>query len=208
MVTQQDLEAAEAAVIEAEDELSRAERHHAVVGSEQAGAHAYYAKHQADGAREAARKLRARWEVEGATRDARAAAEETAAGGVPGMKQKLADARDEAAHAVAALDRVVTEALAAVHEYTGLVRQTSGELLALGLRAGEGNGDGGRADGCVHLDGETWWPADAASMVAAVASLAVAGTDPRHPLAQQRWRHVGGQGAAAGQAALLKVAAR
>lgn len=208
MITQQELDAAEAAVVEAENDLTQALRHQAAVNSEQSESAVYYARHQAHAARDAERGLRARWEAEESARAARAAAEAEFEPKAEAMAVRLAVARDEAAEAVAVLDRAVVAAMDAVREYSALTQQASGELLAQGLREGEGDGDGGQRDGGVRLRGERWQPADAASMVAAVVSAAVAGSDPRHPLAQQRWRHVGGLAATAGQAALLKAAVR
>lgn len=208
MVTQQDLDKAEAVVVEAEDELTRAERHHAVVGSEQAGALAYYAKHQADGARDVLRKLRARWDAEGAARAARTAAEEAFAPDAGAMAAKLAAARDEAAEAVAQAQAAVGRLLDVVGGYDVTVAAASRELMARGLRAEGGELVGGTPAGGVRLNGELWQPVGAADLLAAVMAAAVGARDQKHPLAALRWQHSGGLPTRTARDELVRRAAR
>ncbi|MBT1098326.1 hypothetical protein [Streptomyces sp. Tu102] len=148
---------------------------------------------KAHAARDRLRLLRSRWGAERAAETRRADAE----AGFPAdrreaLTRQLADARNMAADAVAALDGAAREALVAVGAYTALVRQVSGELVAAGLRAGEGGPDGGGTGGVVHLGGEVWRPADGGALLDSVMQAAVAAGDARHPLAQLRWAQLGG----------------
>lgn len=206
MVTQEQIDEQVAAVEVAESALDRAEAHHDRAGSEVAVSELRVARAEAHAARDKLRHLRSRFAAEQASSRAREAAEKA----FPGKRrealtQRLVDARDEAAHAVAALDKAAVEALAAVAGYGAAVREVSGELLGAGLRAGEGGEDGGTAAGVVHLDGEQWRPADAGSLLAAVVRSAVAAQNPRHPVAQ--WRQVSGLADQAAQDALRSRAA-
>jgi hypothetical protein len=203
MIEQQEIDAADHAVEKAETALDEAEARHATTGSPTAVAELLVARGVAHTARDKARRLRAQRAAEHAARDRREAAEQATSRDRAALVEKLAAARDQAARKVAALDQAATEALRAVAEYGDLVRQTSAELQGKGLRAGDGGDDGGARDGSVHLGGETWRPADGPGLVAYVLSATVAAHDRHHPLAQQRWRQVGGVAAQAGAQALL-----
>ncbi|MFJ8934206.1 hypothetical protein ACIRL0_00590 [Streptomyces sp. NPDC102365] len=206
MVIQQDLEVAEAAVVEAEDELTRAERHYAVVRSEQAGALLYFAKHRADAARDTARGLRARWEAEAAAREARTAAEEAYRPKAKAAVANLSSARDTAAQAVTEAQAAVARLLGAVAVYDAAVRGAAGELLAAGLTAAGGEELGGTTAGYAQVGGERWCPASGPDLLAAVMQAAVTEFEPRHPLA--RLRVSGSLVASAGRDQLLKAAVR
>lgn len=208
MVTQQEIDEQVAAVEVAETALDRAEAHHDRAGSEQAVSELRVARAEAHAARDKLRHLRSRFAAEQASSRAREAAE----AGFPKkqrevLAQRLADARDEAAHAIAALDRAAAVAVEAVAAYGAAVREVSGELLGAGLRAGEGGKDGGTAAGAVHLGGEQWRPADAGSLVAAVMRSAVAAHDRQHVFAQVRFGQMGGLVEAQARAELLARAA-
>jgi hypothetical protein len=206
VVSQQEIEEAEAAVERTEAKLDTAEAYHHQAGGEKAVMELRAARFDAYGARDRVRQLRSRWAAEQAGAARRAQAEK----GFPtkrreALTQQLADARDEAAHAVAALEKAAAVALAAVGAYSTVVREASGELVGAGLRAGDGGEDGGTAAGVAHLDGEVWRPADAGSLLGAVVRSAVAAQDPRHPVA--RWVQVSGMADRAAQDALLARAA-
>lgn len=208
MVTQVEIDEAEQAVTEAEDALDVAEAHHAEAASERSVQELRLAQSRANGARDRVRQLRAAWARERAAEARRAEAEEN----FPekrreALTQRLADARGEAAHAVAGLDKAAVEAMAAVAAYGAAVREASGELMAAGLRAGEGGPDGGGVDGSVHLGGEQWRGAEPGSVVAAVMQSVVAAYDGRHPLAQLRWAQLGGLVETQARADLLARAA-
>ncbi|MFE7837450.1 hypothetical protein ACFU53_15850 [Streptomyces sp. NPDC057474] len=206
MVTQQDIDEAEVAVEAAEVKLDQAEEHHHVSGGVRASNELKVAQAEANGARDRLRRLKALWAHQRAEEARRAAAE---AGFPPkrreALTQQLADARDEAVHAVAAVEKSAAVALAAVTEYGVLVREASAELFHAGLRAGEDGQFGGATTGVVHLGGEVWRPADAGSLLAAVVRSAVAAQDARHPAAQ--WRPLAGLADQAAQAELLARAA-
>lgn len=201
-VLQEDIDEAERAVEVAELKLDQAERYHAEAGGEKSFQEFKVAQAEANAARDRVRRLRSTWAREHAAAARRVQAEK----GFPrkrreALARQLADARDEAAHAVHGLDGAAREALEKVAEYAALVQQVSAELVVAGLRAGEGGEDGGTAGGVVHLGGEVWRPADAPSLLAAVARSAVAAQDPRHPVA--RWRQVAGPADRAAQDELL-----
>ncbi|WNZ11485.1 hypothetical protein [Streptomyces sp. 11x1] len=207
-MTEQEIVEAERAVEVAESRLDTAEAHHATAGSPTAVTELRAARADANDARDRLRRLKSAWAKEQADEARRAAAEAV----YPQRKrealvQQLADARDEAAYAVAALDKAAAVALAAVAGYGAVVRQVSGELLGAGLRAGDGGVDGGTAAGTVHLGGETWRAADPGSLVAAVMQAAVAAHDRRHVFAQARWGQMGGLVEAQARAELLARAA-
>lgn len=208
MVSEQEIAEAEAAVEVAEQALDVAEQYHHQAGGEKAVMELRAARADANGARDRLRHLRSTWARERAAEARRAEAED----GFPqkrreSLTQELADARDEAAHAVAALEKAAAVALEAVSQYGTTVREVSAELVAAGLRAGDGGEDGGSAVGVVHLAGETWRPADAGAMVAAVMQSAVAARDRRHVFAQLRWGQMGGMAEAQARAELLARAA-
>lgn len=208
MTTQAEIEQAEAAVEVAERALDVAEQYHHESGGERAVAELKAARFDAYGARDRVRRLKSMWAAEQAGAARRAQAEK----GFPAKRREaltrqLADARDEAAHAVALLEKAAAEALAAVAAYGAVVREVSAELCGAGLRAGDGGVDGGGADGVVHLGGEQWRPADPGSVVAAVMQSAVAAHDRQHVFAQVRWSQMGGMGEARARAELLARAA-
>ncbi|MEU5339359.1 hypothetical protein AB0H18_00635 [Streptomyces sp. NPDC020766] len=207
-MTEQEIVEAEAAVEGAESKLDTAEAHHATTGSPTAVTELRAARADANDARDRLRRLKGAWAKEQADEARRAAAEAK----YPQRKrdtltQQLADSRDEAAHAVAALDKAAAVALAAVAGYGALVREVSGELLGAGLRAGEGGPDGGGPDGAVHLGGERWQGPEPGSVVGAVMQTVVAAYDQRHPLAQLRWGQLGGLAETRARAELLAKAA-
>ncbi|MEU1556780.1 hypothetical protein ABZ517_29335 [Streptomyces scabiei] len=205
-IRQEDLDEAEVAVEAAEVKLDAAEQHHHVSGGVHASNELKVAQAEANGARDRLRRLKAMWAHERAEEARRADAE---AAFPPkrreALTRQLADARDEAAHAVAAVEKSAAVALAAVTEYGVLVREASAELVAAGLRSGEDGQFGGATAGVVHLGGEVWRPADAASVLAAVVRSAVAEQDARHPVA--RWQQVSGLADRSAQAELLARAA-
>jgi hypothetical protein len=208
VVSEQEIAEAEVEVEKAEQALDLAEQHHETAGSEQAVTELRAARADAYGARDRVRQLRSRWAVEQAGAARRVEAE----AGFPkkrreALTRQLADARDEAVHAIAALDRAAAVALEAVAAYSTTVREASGVLVGAGLRAGDGGVDGGGADGVVHLAEEAWRPADAGAMVAAVMQSAVAAHDRQHVFAQLRWGQMGGMAEAQARAELLSRAA-
>lgn len=209
MITEQDIEKAVAEVEQAEVKLDVAEQYHAQAGGEKAVMELRAARADAYGARDRLRSLRSRWAAERAAEARRAEAEKN----FPqkrreALTRRLADARDEAAHAVAALDKAAAAALAAVAAYGQAVREVSGELVGGGLRAGDGGEDGGSVDGSVRLGDEQWRGAEPASVVAAVMQSVVASYDGRHPLAQLRWGQLGGLVETQARAELLARAAK
>lgn len=209
MVTEQEIAEAETAVEAAEVKLDQAEDFHASAGSERAVSELRIARAGAHAARDRLRQLRTRYAAEQAASRAREAAEkafpvkERAA-----LAKRLAKSRDEAVAAVAAAEAAVAVLLEKVAAYDGAVREAAGDLRSRGLSSDGGQDLGGTAGGVVHVGGEVWRPADAGALLAAVASSAVAEREPRHPLAAQRWRRVGGAAVVAGQDALLRAAER
>lgn len=208
MVTKQELDEAEKAVEVAEQKLDLAEAHHANAGSETAVTELRIARAASHADRDRLRQLRSRYASEQAKGRAREAAEQ----GFPAKARKtltgrLAAAKDEAADAVAVAERAVAVLLEKVAAYDSEVRAAAADLKGRGLSADDGL-DGGTAAGVVRLDGEAWHPTDPGSLLAAVASSAVAARDPRHPFGQQRWRHLGGAVAAAGRDSLRAEAGR
>lgn len=205
MVTEQQIDEQVTAVEAAEVKLDQAEAHHADAGSERAVQELRVARAQAHAARDKLRQLRTRFAAEQAASRAREAAEK--AFGEKERKavaKRLADARDEAVAALVEAERTAGRLLAAAASYEAVVRSTAAELKARGLSADNGE-FGGTAGGVVHLDGEVWRPADAGSLLAAVARSAVAAQDPRHPVAQ--WRQVAGLADQAAQDVLRARAA-
>lgn len=206
MVTQQDIEEAEAAVEEYERKLDTAEQYHHQAGGERAVAELKAARFDAYGARDRVRQLKAAWAVEQAGAARRAAAEDAFPDRArKAMAKRLAADRDAAVAAIVAAEKAAVELLAAVGAYSETVREAAADLRGRGLDGANGQGFGGTAGGVVHLDGEVWRPADAASLLAAVARSAVAAQDARHPVA--RWRQVAGLADQAAQDALRAKAA-
>jgi len=206
VVTEQDIAEAEAAVEAAEQKLDVAEQYHHQAGGEKAVAELKAARFDCYGARDQVRRLKSQWAAQHEAEARRAEAEAAfPARRREALTRDLADARDEAAHAIAALDGAAREALAGVAAYAALVQQTSAEFVAAGLRAGEGGADGGTTAGTVALGGETFRPADPGSLLGAVVRSVVAAQDARHPVAQ--WRQAAGLADRAAQAALLERAA-
>ncbi|MEV4865626.1 hypothetical protein [Streptomyces ossamyceticus] len=207
MITQEQIDEAEAAVEEYERKLDAAEDYHARAGGKVAIAELVVARADAGAARSTARRLRAQFAAEQAIRARRTAAEGAFAADRDKVAAELTAGRDEAARAVAALDRAAGEALRVVAEYSRLVRSTAEGMQAAGLRHDDGGVEGGSADGSVHVGGEVWRPASGPDVLASLVSSVVAVHDQRHPLAT-KWRFSGGLLAQAGQAELLKAVAR
>lgn len=206
-VRQEDLDEAERAVEEAEAALDAAEGHHAVVGSEAAAADVRYARGRAYNARDNVRRLRTVWAVEQQARVRRTAAEAAFSKKRGAVVERLAAGRDEAARAVAVLDRAAAEALRTVAAYSELVQSTAQDLLAAGLRHDDGGVEGGATDGSVHVGGEVWRPVSGPDLLGSLVSAAVAARDGRHPLGV-KWRYSGGLVAQAGAEALWKAVER
>lgn len=207
MITQEQIDEADAAVEQTESKLDAAEDYHEKAGGKVAIAELLVARVDAGAARSTARRLRAQFAAEQATRARRTAAEGAFAADRDNVAAELAAGRDEAARAVAALDRAAAEALKAVAAYSELVQSTARDLQAAGLRHDDGGVEGGSADGSVHVGGEVWRPVSGPDVLASLVSSVVAVHDQRHPLAT-KWRFSGGLLAQAGQAALLKAAGR
>jgi hypothetical protein len=208
VLTQQEIDAAELEVERTENALDAAEAHHERAGSEKSLQEVKAARFAAHGARDRLRSLRARWAAERAAEARRAQAEAN----FPkkrreALAQQLGDARDEAAHAVAMLDKAAAEALRLVAEYGATVREASAELMAAGLRAGDGGEDGGTAGGTVHLAGEAWRAADPLGVLEYLLAVRVAVENPSHPLAMRRYSTESLAGKAARED-LLKAAER
>jgi hypothetical protein len=208
MVTEEQITEAERVVEAAERKLDLAEDYHERAGGTVAIAELQVARAAAHGARDQLRFLRSRFAAERASEARREQAEKTfSVKRREALTQRMADARDEAVHAIANLEKAAGEALAAVTGYAALVRETAGVLVGAGLRVGEGGEDGGGLDGSVHLGGERWRGAEPGSVVAAVLQGVVAGYDGRHPLAQLKWGQLGGVVEKAARDALLERAA-
>ncbi|MCZ4515673.1 hypothetical protein O3Q52_47725 [Streptomyces sp. ActVer] len=206
MLTQQEIDEQVTAVEAAEVKLDLAEAHHADAGSEQAVQELRVARATAHAARDRLRQLRTRYATEQAASRARGAAEK--AFGERERKavaKRLAEARDEAVSALVEAERAAVKVLTATAGYEAVVRSTAAELKARGLSADDGQDMGGTVGGVVHLDGEVWRPADAGSLLAAVARSVVAAQNPRHPVAQ--WRQVAGLADQAAQDVLRAKAA-
>lgn len=206
MVTEQEIAEAEVAVEVAEVKLDQAEAFHADAGSERAVSELRIARAASYAARDRLRQLRARYASEQAAGRAREAAE----AGFPERERKAAvkrleKARDEAVAALVEAEAAAGRLLAATAAYEATVRAMAADLKGRGLSADDGQALGGTAGGVVHLGGEVWRPADAPSLLAAVARSAVAARDPRHPVAQ--WRQLVGLADRAAQDALLTRAA-
>lgn len=209
MVTQQDLDEAEAAVEAAEQALDTAEAYHATAGSERAVMELRCARAEAHCARDRVRQLRNRWSAEQASGQAREAAERA----FPERQRKalvkrLAASRDEAVAAIVAAERAAAGLLDAVGAYSGAVREAAADLRVRGLDASGGQELGGTAGGVAHVGGEVWRPADAALLLAAVVSSVVRAGDPRHPVAAQQWGQLGGLPEKAARDELLRVVER
>lgn len=192
MVTQQELDEAEAAVEVAEQRLDVAEAYHADASSEAAVAELRIARAASHAARDRLRQLRSRYASEQAKGRAREAAEQ----GFPAkartaLTRRLTAARNEATDAVAAVEQAAAAMLAAVATYDAEVRVAAADLTGRGLRAGDGL-DGGSGAGVVSLDGEVWRAADGGALLGAVMQAVVSAVDARHPLAQLRWGQMGG----------------
>lgn len=193
MITQDQIEAAEAAVTTAEQTLDAAEHHHSIVGSETAATEARMARGVAHAARDTLRQLRNRWAAQHAAHAARESAEQAFPDKArTALVKRLATERDAAVAAIVAAEKAAAELLDAVAGYSEAVREAAADLRGRGLDASDGQDLGGTVGGVVHAGGETWRPADAGLLLAAVASSAVRARDPRHPAAAQRWGQLGG----------------
>jgi hypothetical protein len=207
VITQEQIDKAEAAVEAAELALDRAEVHHATAGSERAVTELRAARAYAHTARDRLRALRARRAAEQARQARRTAAED----GFPdkarkALARRLAAERDAAVAAIVAAEEASAELLEKVAAYSATVREAAGELRGRGLDASDGQGFGGTVDGSVRLDGEVWRPTEPGSLLAAVASSAVRARDTRHPFAASQWQHLGGLPAKAARDELLRRA--
>ncbi len=208
MVTQQELDEAEATVGAAEDKLDAAEVHHAGAGSEAAVAELRVARAAAHGARDRLRSLRTRFAHEHAAGRAREAAEaDFPERERKALAKRLAGARDTAVAAVVAAEQAAAELLRAGGEYDAAVREGAAGLKGRGLSADDGQALGGTGGGVVHLNDEVWRPADPGALLGAVMQAAVAARNPRHPLAQIRWGQMGGLAEKAARDELLSKAA-
>ncbi|MFM9694534.1 hypothetical protein [Streptomyces europaeiscabiei] len=206
MVSQQDIEEAEAAVEEYERKLDTAEQHHHQAGGERAWTELKAARFDAYGARDRVRQLKSAWAAEQAGAARRAAAEDAFPDKArKAMAKRLAADRDAAVAAIVAAEKAAVEVLEKVAAYSETVRASAADLCGRGLDGANGQDLGGTTGGVVHLDGETWQPADAASLLAAVVRSAVATQDARHPVA--RWQQVAGLADRAAQDVLLARAA-
>ncbi|MFF9036418.1 hypothetical protein ACF090_13210 [Streptomyces sp. NPDC014892] len=208
MITQAEIDEAEAAVEKAEQALDVAESYHHQAGGERAVMELRAARFDAHGARDRVRQLKSRWAAEhaGAARRAEAEANFPDKARRALAKQLAAD-RDAAVAAIAAAEKAAAEALEKVAAYSDTVRGAAADLVGRGLDASNGQGLGGTVGGVVHLDGETWQPADAASVLAAVTASVVRARDARHPFAAARWEQLGTLAQKAAQDALLARAA-
>ncbi|MEH0637300.1 hypothetical protein QBA35_28915 [Streptomyces bottropensis] len=206
MVSQQDIEEAEAAVEEYERKLDVAEQHHHQAGGERAWTELKAARFDAYGARDRVRQLKAAWAVEQAGAARRAAAEDAFPDRARKvMAKRLAADRDAAVAAIVAAEKAAVELLTRVGAYSETVRASAADLYGRGLDGAHGQDLGATVGGVVHLGGEVWRPADAASLLAAVARSAVAAQDARHPVA--KWRPLAGLADQAAQDALRAKAA-
>lgn len=204
-MTEQEIAEAEAAVETAEQALDLAEQYHAEAGGERAVMELKAARFEAYGARDRVRSLRTRWAVEQAGAARRAAAEDAFPDKArKAMAKRLAADRDAAVAAIVAAEKAAAELLARVAAYSDTVKESAADLCGRGLDASNGQGFGGTSGGVVHLDGETWQAADAASVLAAVTTSVVRARDARHPFAAARWEQLGTMAQKAAQDALLR----
>ncbi|WP_327724427.1 hypothetical protein [Streptomyces europaeiscabiei] len=205
-MTEQEIVEAEAAVEEYERKLDVAEQHHHQAGGERAWSELKAARFDAYGARDRVRQLKSAWAAEQAGAARRAAAEDAFPDKArKAMAKRLAADRDAAVAAIVAAEKAAAEVLEKVAAYSETVREAAADLCGRGLDGANGQDLGGTAGGVVHLDGETWQPADAGSLLAAVARSAVAVQNPRHPVA--RWQVVAGLADQAAQDVLRAKAA-
>jgi hypothetical protein len=208
VVTQQEIDEAEAAVETAEAKLDTAEQYHHQAGGEKAVAELKAARFDAYGARDRVRLLKSRWAAEQAAGRARTAAEEAFGERErKAMARRLEEARDEALAAVVEAQRAAGRVLESVGAYEAAVRQSAAELKARGLSADGGHAWGGTAGGVARVGGETFRPADAGALLGEVMRAAVAERDQRHPLGQMKWGQLGGLAESQARAELLSRAA-
>lgn len=209
MVSQQDIEEAEAAVEEYERKLDTAEQHHHQAGGERAWSELKAARFDAYGARDRVRQLKSAWAVEQAGAARRAAAEDAFPDRArKAMAERLAADRDAAVAAIVAAEKAAVELLEKVGAYSETVQAAAADLCGRGLDGANGQDLGGTTGGVVHVGGGTWQPADAASVLAAVTTSVVRARDARHPFAAARWEQLGTMAQKAAQDALLRRAER
>ncbi|MFC4466699.1 hypothetical protein ACFPH6_19565 [Streptomyces xiangluensis] len=209
MVTQQEIDEAEAAVEECERKLDVAEQYHHQAGGERAVAELRSARFDAYGARDRLRQLKGRWAAERAGQARRTAAEDGFSDKArTALAGRLAEARDEAADAVADAQRAVGRLLDVVAAYDDTVRGAAGELKNRGLSADNGESMGGTSAGGVRLAGELWMPVGGMDLLAAVMAGAAVERDRQHPLAGLRWQHAGGLPTRTARDELLRRAER
>lgn len=204
MVTEEQLEQAEAEAGEAQQGLRDAERRY----SRSPGSADAYEKHQeaierAGHAKVRAKVLREEWEEQRAVREARAAAGEVAAREMAGVVAELGSSRLAAVAAVAEAERAMGRALAALDAHDRAVRAAGVELERRGLRHQDGEETGVNLDGSARIEGVKWPLVDAGGVLELCLSGRVAEVWPRHPLARPSGRTYGGLSAAEGRDAVL-----
>ncbi|MEH0627898.1 hypothetical protein [Streptomyces stelliscabiei] len=208
-MTQQEIDEAEAAVEEFERKLDTAEQHHHQAGGERAWAELKAARFDAYGARDRVRQLKAAWAAEQAGAARRAAAEDAFPDKArKAMAKRLAADRDAAVAAIVAAEKAAAELLTRVAAYSDTVKESAADLCGRGLDASDGQALGGTSGGIVHIDGDMWQAADAASVLAAVTTAVVRARDARHPFAAARWEQLGTMAQKQAQDALLRRAER
>jgi hypothetical protein len=203
-ITEAQLEEADALAEQAEQERADAERVFATGRSSPTAERALVeAQTIANHAAARARVLRADYDEQAATREARAAAEKAALKTMATVKKQLAATREGALKAITDAEAAMTRALVAIGDHDAAVRAAASELRATGLRCDDGESTGGCRDGSLILAGEAHRPCDGPSMLVHSLAGAVAAIHPRHPVARTALRTFGGPGAAAGRRALL-----
>jgi hypothetical protein len=207
VVTQQEIDEAEAVAELAEAELDRATSFRERTGSSRAAVSVESAAQAAGAARAKARHLRGRLAAQEAAGQARAAAEGKFSDRQrKALVKELGARRDAAVAAVVAAEAASAELLERVAAYSEAVQGAAADLRGRGLDASDGQGPGGTVAGTVCLNGETWRPADAASVLVAVAAGAVRGRYPRHPFAVSHPERLGPLAARSARDALLAEA--
>lgn len=205
-VTTEDVEQADAAVVEARRILKEAERTYA---SNRSSADAYKrhqeAIEQADHVATRARLLRADWEGQQAVRDLRAAEGEAAvremADGIDGLAASRTAAVGAVVEAVAGMGR----ALDALGEHDRLVRAAAADLQKRGLLRREDEETGAAFDGSVWIGGQLWPLVDGGSVLGRLLAELAGERYPRHPLARLVWQPYGGLTAGRGRDEVLAL---
>jgi hypothetical protein len=205
-VTTEEVEQADAAVVEARRIFAEAERAYA---SNRASADAYKRHHEAveqvDHAEARARVLRADWEGQQAVRDLRAAEGAAAAADMIGDGEGLAASRTAAVSAVVEATAAMRVALEALAEHDRLVRAAGEALVARGLLCREGEPTGANLDGSAWIGGVQWPLVDGGGVLGHCLAEQVAARYPRHPLARPVTSLYGGATAARGRDEVLAL---